>query len=104
MHRLLDLARPDHAGEVQQFLTELPEISARRLAFNRGVTLPDAFTVATPLLAPDGSSITTISAAVGASEADHLDGVREECPADEETGSLQRAVATLGPKYGLDGS
>jgi DNA-binding IclR family transcriptional regulator len=95
MHRLLDLARPDQAGEVRQFLAELPDIRARRLAFNRGATLPDAFTVATPLLAPDGSLIATISAAVDPSEADRLDAVGEE---------LKKAVTTLGPKYGLDGS
>jgi DNA-binding IclR family transcriptional regulator len=92
MYRLLDLARPDQAGEVRQFLAELPDVRARRLAFNRGATLPDAFTVATPLLAPDGSLIATISAAVDASEADRLDAVGEE---------LKKAVATLGPKYGL---
>jgi DNA-binding IclR family transcriptional regulator len=95
MHRLLDLARPDQAGEVRQFLAELPDIRARRLAFNRGATLPDAFTVATPLLAPDGSLIATVSAAVDPSEADRLDAVGEE---------LKTAVNTLGPKCGLDGS
>jgi DNA-binding IclR family transcriptional regulator len=36
MDRLLDLAGPDQAGEVRQFLAELPEIRATRLAFNRG--------------------------------------------------------------------
>jgi DNA-binding IclR family transcriptional regulator len=51
--------------------------------------------VATPLLAPDGSLIATISAAVDLSEADRLDAVGEE---------LKKAVTTLGPKYGLDGS
>jgi DNA-binding IclR family transcriptional regulator len=53
MYRLLDLASPQQAGEVRQFLAELPEIRLRRLAFNRGVTLADAFAVATPLLALD---------------------------------------------------
>ena len=33
MNRLLDLASPDQAGEVRQFLAELPEIRSRRLAF-----------------------------------------------------------------------
>ena len=57
MYRLLDLARPDQAGEVRQFLAELPEIRATRLAYNRGATLADAFVVATPLLtATAGSS------------------------------------------------
>jgi DNA-binding IclR family transcriptional regulator len=92
MYRLLDLAAPEQAGEVQQFLTELPEIRSRRLAFNRGVTLADAFAVAAPLLAPDGSLIAAVSAAVDASQADRLDELGEE---------LTRAVATLGPKYGL---
>ena len=92
MYRLLELASPEQAGEVQQFLAELPEIRSRRLAFNRGVTLADAFVVATPLLAPDGSLIAAISAGVGPAEADRLDDVGEE---------LKKAVATLGPKYGL---
>ena len=79
-------------GEVRQFLAELPEIRSRRLAFNRGVTLADAFAVATPLLAPDGSLIAAISAAVDASEADRLDAIGEQ---------LKKTVDTLGPKYGL---
>jgi IclR family transcriptional regulator, acetate operon repressor len=54
--------------------------------------LPDAFTVATPLLTSDRSLIATISAAVDASEAERLDAVGE---------GLKKAVATLGPKYGL---
>ena len=78
MYRLLDLASPQQAGEVRQFLAELPEIRTRRLAFNRGVTLADAFAVATPLLAPDGSLIAAISAAVDASEADRLDAIGEQ--------------------------
>ena len=89
MYRLLDLAGPDQAGEVRQFLAELPEIRSRRLAFNRGATFADAFAVATPLLAPDGRLIAAISAAVDASEADRLDDVGEE---------LKKAVATLGPQ------
>src|SRR6201997_4436676 len=90
MYRLLDLASPDQAGEVQQFLAELPEIRSSRLAFNRGVTLADAFAVATPLLAPDGSLIAAISAAVDASESDRIDQIGEQ---------LKKAVATLGRKY-----
>ena len=92
MYRLLDLASPEQAGEVRQFLAELTEIRARRLAFNRGVTFGDAFAVATPLLAPDGGLIAAISAAVDASQADRLDDIGEE---------LKQAVATLGPRYGL---
>jgi DNA-binding IclR family transcriptional regulator len=92
MKRLLDLAGPEQADEVRQFLAELPDIRARRLAFNRGVTLADAFAVATPLLAPDGGLIAAISAAVEASEADRLDDIGEE---------LKKAVATLGPQYGI---
>ena len=64
MHRLLDLAGPEQAGHVRQFLTELPEIRSRRLAFNRGVTIADAFVVATPLLARDGRMIAAISAGI----------------------------------------
>jgi DNA-binding IclR family transcriptional regulator len=48
--------------------------------------------VATPLLAPDGSLVASISAAVDASAADRLDETGDE---------LKKAVATLGPKYGL---
>src|SRR6478609_8972726 len=73
MYRLLDLASPEQAGEVRQFLAELPEIRSRRLAFNRAATFADAFVVATPLLAADGRLIAAISAAVDASTADRLD-------------------------------
>jgi DNA-binding IclR family transcriptional regulator len=95
MHRLLDLASPEQAGEVRQFLAELLDIRSRRLAFNRAATIPDAYVVATPLLAPDGNLIATISAAVDRAEADRLDDLGEE---------LKKAVATLGPQYGLKGS
>ena len=93
MYRLLDLARPEQAGAVRQFLAELPEIRSRRLAFNRGITLADACSVATPLLAPDGSLIAAISAAVDVSHAHRLDDIGEE---------LKSSVAALGPKYGLN--
>ena len=92
MYRLLDLAGPEQAAEVRQFLAELPDIRLRRLAFNRGVTFGDAFAVATPLLAPDGNLIAAISAAVDASEADRLDAIGEQ---------LKKAIATLCPQYGL---
>ena len=91
MYRLLDLAGPEQAGEVRQFLAGLPEIRSRRLAFNRGVTLADAFAVATPLLTPDGSLIAAISAAVDASEADRLDAIGEQ---------LKDSVASLGTNTG----
>jgi hypothetical protein len=66
-----------------------PEIRSRRLAFNRGVTFADAFAVATPLLAADGSLIAAISAAADDPvEADSLDDLGEE---------LKKAIATLGP-------
>ncbi|MCX4515298.1 hypothetical protein OHA27_34270 [Streptomyces sp. NBC_01619] len=48
MHRLLKLAGAEQAGEVRQFLVELPEIRSRRPAFNRGAGFADAFAVATP--------------------------------------------------------
>ncbi|MDA0162608.1 helix-turn-helix domain-containing protein [Solirubrobacter ginsenosidimutans] len=92
MYRLLDLAGPEQAGEVRQFLAELPEIRARRLAFNRGVTLADAFAVATPLLAADAALIASITAGVGPEAADRLDELGEQ---------LRNAVAALGPRYGL---
>jgi DNA-binding IclR family transcriptional regulator len=94
MYRLLDLAGPDQAGDVRQFLAELPEIRSRRLAFNRAATFADAFVVATPLLAADGRLIAAISAAVDPAEADRLGDVGED---------LKKAVATLGPPYGLKG-
>ncbi len=101
MHRLLDIAGPQHAGDVRQFLTdvrqfltELPEIRSRRLAFNRGATIADAFVVATPLLARDGRMIAAISAAIDSSEADRLDDLGEE---------LKNAVAALGSQHGLAG-
>jgi DNA-binding IclR family transcriptional regulator len=65
------------------------------LAFNRGATFADAFVVATPLLARDGRLIAAISAAVDASAADRLDAVGAE---------LKKAIATLGPKYGVHAS
>jgi DNA-binding IclR family transcriptional regulator len=90
MYRLLDLASPDQAEAVRQFLAELPEIRSRGLAFNRGATFSGAFVVATPLLAPDGNVIAAISAGVEETEAHRLDDLGEE---------LKQAVATLGPKY-----
>lgn len=95
MHRLLDLAGPDHADDVRLFLAELPEIRSRRLAFNRGGTIADAFVVATPLLTPDGRLIAAISAGVDRSEADRLDDLGEE---------LKKAVAAVGSRYGLAGA
>ncbi len=90
MYRLLDLAGPDHAEAVRQFLTELPEIRSRQLAFNRGATVSGAYVVATPLLGPDGALIAAISAAVEDAQAHRLDDLGEE---------LKQAVAALGPKY-----
>ena len=95
MHRLLDVAGPQHAGDVRQFLAELPEIRSRRLAFNRGATIADAYVVATPLLARDGRMIAAISAALDSSEADRLDGLGEK---------LKKAVAALGSRHGLAGA
>jgi DNA-binding IclR family transcriptional regulator len=95
MHRLLELAGPAHADDVRQFLAELPEIRSRRLAFNRGGTIADAFVVATPLLARDGRLVAAISAAIESSEGDRLDDLGEE---------LKKAVAALGSQYGLAGA
>jgi DNA-binding IclR family transcriptional regulator len=92
MYRVLDLAGPERADDVRRFLAELPEIRATGLAFNRGATLADAFVVATPLLARDGSVIAAISAAVEAPEADRLDQLGEE---------LKRAVADLAKREDL---
>jgi DNA-binding IclR family transcriptional regulator len=94
MHRLLDLAGPERAKEVQQFLVELPDIRATGLAYNRGVTLTDAYVVATPWLARDGSLIAAISAAVEPPEAHRLDELGQE---------LKRAVAELAPRYEPEG-
>ncbi len=92
MNRLLDLAGPEQADEVRQFLNELPDIRSRRLAFNRGATVDKIFAVATPLLAPDGSLIAAITAAVDASDAPRLNDLGEQ---------LKAAVASIGPRYGL---
>jgi DNA-binding IclR family transcriptional regulator len=92
MNRLLDLAGPERAGDVGQFLAELAAIRATGLAFNRGTTLTDAFVVATPLLAGDGSVIAAISAAVEPSEADRLDQLGVE---------LKHAVAELARRENL---
>ena len=43
MYRLLDLAAPEQAGDVRQFLAELPEIHATGLAFNRGASFAEVF-------------------------------------------------------------
>ena len=95
MYRLLDLAGPDRAEDVRQFLAELPEIRTRQLAFNRGVTFADAYVVATPLLARDGSLVAAISAAVEPAEVDRLDALGAQ---------LKKAVAALGPRYSLKGA
>jgi DNA-binding IclR family transcriptional regulator len=92
MYRLLDLAAPEQAGDVRQFLAELPEIRATGLAFNRGATLAEAFVVATPLFDADGALVAAISAAVESSEARRLDEIGE---------TLKTAVAELAPRYGL---
>ena len=92
MYRLLDMASPEQQGEVRYFLTELPDVRATRLAFDRGATLADAFVVATPLLARDGRLIAAISAAVDPSQADRLADLGDE---------LKTAVAQLAPRYGL---
>ena len=91
MYRLLDLAGPDQAEAVRQFVDELPEIHSRGLAFNRGATFRGAFVVATPLLGPDGGLIAAISAAVIHAGADRL---------DDLGGELKQAVATLAPSTG----
>lgn len=93
MYRLLDLAGSEQADKVREFLAELPEIRATGMAFNRGVTFADAFVVATPLFAPDGTVVAAISAAVNHSEADRLDVLGAE---------LKAAVAELAPRFGFN--
>jgi IclR family acetate operon transcriptional repressor len=90
MYRLVDLARPEQAGDIRKFLAELPDIRATRLAFNRGATFADAFVVATPLLAADGTLIAAISAAVDPSKADRLDDLGQQ---------LKAAIEELAPRY-----
>ena len=92
MYRLLDLAAPEQAGDVRQFLAELPEIRVSGLAFNRGATFADAFVVATPLFSADGTLVAAMSAAVEPSEAARLDNLGDE---------LKAAVAELAPRYGF---
>ncbi len=65
-----------------------PRSAPANWPFNCGVTIADAFVVATPLLARDGRLIAAISAALDSSEADRLDDLGEE---------LKNAVAALGP-------
>ena len=72
-----------------------PRDPPRRLAFNRGATFADAYVVATPLLAPDGTFIAAISAAVDPAAADRLDQLGEE---------LKDAVATVAPRYVASGA
>ncbi len=95
MHRLLSIAGPDDAGAVRQFLTELPEIRSRRLAFNRGATIADSMVVATPLFTRDGRLIAAVSAAIDSSEADRIDDLGED---------LKQAVARVGSRHGLNGA
>jgi hypothetical protein len=76
MNRLLDLARPEQAGEVRQFLEELPQIRSRRLAFNRGATFTDAFVVATTARARRWSDCGDQPSTP--QEADRLDDVGEQ--------------------------
>ncbi|MFJ8075716.1 hypothetical protein ACIQ7Q_17675 [Streptomyces sp. NPDC096176] len=80
-------------GRGSAILRRAPRVRSRRLAFNRGVTFADAFAVATPLLASDGSPIAAIGAAVDPAEGDRLDDVCEE---------FKKAVAVLGPDHGLN--
>jgi DNA-binding IclR family transcriptional regulator len=57
---------------VAQFLEELSEIRETRLAYNRGVTVPGRFTVAAPLVEPDGTFLAAICAVGGPEIEDRL--------------------------------
>jgi len=65
----MEREQPEH---VEAFLDELPEIRARALAYNSGVTVPGRFAVATPLIDPDGSLLAAICLVVGPELADSL--------------------------------
>ena len=92
MYRLLDLAGPEQAGEVRQFLAELPEIALAGSPYS-GVTFADAFAVATPLLAADGSLIAASSAATDdPAEADNLDDLGEELKKADPARSPRRQL------------
>ncbi len=62
----------DHPEQVAAFLAELPEIRAGALAYNSGLTVPERYTVATPLIDPDGSLLAAICLVAGPEHADAL--------------------------------
>jgi DNA-binding IclR family transcriptional regulator len=64
-NEFLRRAERDRPGQVAEYLEELPEIRATALAFNRGVSLPDRYAVATPLLDAQGELIAAICAVIG---------------------------------------
>jgi hypothetical protein len=89
MYRLLDLAGPEQAGEVRQFLAELPEIAPAGSPLTAASRSQTHFAVATPLLAADAGLIAASSAATDdPAEADSLDDPGEE---------LKKAIATPVP-------
>ena len=68
------LRRMEHEqpAVVAAFLEELEEIRASQLAFNRASTVPGRYTVATPLIDPEGSFLAAICAVGGPELADRL--------------------------------
>lgn len=62
MDALLHSAMPNEQEEVDRFLSELPDIRTTGLAFNLGLTIPDVFSVATPLRRADGALIGAVCA------------------------------------------
>ena len=68
------LRRAEHAqpAVVAAFLEELGEIRAQQLAFNYASTVPGRYSVATPLIDPDGNFLAAICAVGGAEVADRL--------------------------------
>lgn len=61
------------AGEIREFLTELPEIRRTRLAYNLGGTIAGANAVATPLTDSRGNFVASVCAALRPDETANID-------------------------------
>jgi DNA-binding IclR family transcriptional regulator len=68
----------DDPAAVSAFRRQFEEIRSSRLAFNPGLTVPDRFTVATPLCDPEGHFLAAICAVGGPEIADRLEAVGQD--------------------------
>jgi DNA-binding IclR family transcriptional regulator len=73
------LRRMEHEqpAAVKAFIDELAEIRATQLAFNYATTVPDRYTVATPLIDPEDSFLAAICAVGGREIVDSLPAIGE---------------------------